>query len=87
MTQLNAIYHFTFTGAENLAGTVVIKEHHITVTVGHVGKPDLELVADSETWISFLAKEKNLLAALATRKIRIKGSPSLMKKFAACFPS
>jgi epoxyqueuosine reductase QueG len=84
---LNATYHFTFTGAENLAGTVVIKEQHITVTVGHVGKPDLKVFADSETWISFLAKEKNLLAALATRKIRIKGSPLLMKKFAGCFPS
>jgi len=84
---LNATYHFTFKGAENLTGTAVIKEQCITVTTGHVGKPDLKVVADSKTWISFLAKEKNLLAALATRKIRIKGSPLLMKKFAACFPS
>ena len=84
---LNATYHFTFTGAENLAGTVVIKEQNIAVIVGHVGKPDLKVFADSATWISFLAKEKNLLAALATRKIRIKGSPLLMKKFAGCFPS
>ncbi|MCG6878860.1 MAG: SCP2 sterol-binding domain-containing protein [Deltaproteobacteria bacterium] len=84
---LNATYHFTFKGAENLTGTAVIKEQRITVTMGHIGKPDLKVVADSDTWITFLAKEKNLLAALATRKIRIKGSPLLMKKFAACFPS
>lgn len=85
--ELDATYHFTFTGAENLAGTVVIKEQNITVNMGHVGRPDLEVVADSETWTAFLAKEKNLLVALASRKIRIKGSPVLMKKFAGCFPS
>jgi len=84
---LDATYHFTFTGRENLAGTVEIKEQILTVTQGHVGKPDLKITADSETWISFLAKEKNLLIALASRKIKIKGSPLLMKKFAACFPS
>ena len=84
---LDATYHFTFTGQENLAGTVEIKKQILTVTEGHVGKPDIKIVADSKTWISFLAKEKNLLIALASRKIKIKGSPLLMKKFAACFPS
>jgi ferredoxin len=84
---LDAVYHFTFTGKEKLAGTVEIKNQNLTVTEGHVGKPDIKITADSETWISFLAKEKNLLIALASRKIRIKGSPLLMKKFADCFPS
>jgi putative sterol carrier protein len=84
---LDATYHFTFTGQENLAGTVEIKKQILTVTEGHVGKPDIKIVADSKTWISFLAKEKNLLIVLASRKIKIKGSPLLMKKFADCFPS
>jgi epoxyqueuosine reductase QueG/putative sterol carrier protein len=84
---LNATFHFTFTGAENLTGTAVIRDQNITVTLGHVGKPDTKIVADSETWVSFLAKEKNLLVALLSRKIKIKGSPLLMKKFAGCFPS
>jgi epoxyqueuosine reductase QueG len=82
---LNATYHFTFTGAENLIGTAVIKEQHITVTMGHVGNPDLKVVADSETWVSFLAKEKNLLTALATRKIRIKGSPFIDEEVCGLF--
>jgi putative sterol carrier protein len=84
---LDATFHFTFTGQENLAGTVEIKKQILTVTEGHVGRPDIKIVADSKTWISFLAKEKNLLIALASRKIKIKGSPLLMKKFADCFPS
>jgi putative sterol carrier protein len=84
---LDAVYHFTFTGRENIAGTVEIKNQNLTVTEGLAGKPDLKIIADSETWISFLAKEKNLLIALASRKIKIKGSPLLMKKFANCFPS
>ena len=84
---LDATYHFTFTGEENLTGTVEIKKQNLTLTEGHIGRPDLSIIADSKTWISFLAKEQNLLLALATRKIRIKGSPLLMKKFANCFPS
>lgn len=84
---LDATYHFTFTGAEHLKGTAVIKNQTIEVHPGHEGTPDLSVIANSRTWISFLAREKNLLAALAFRKIRIKGSPVLMKKFAACFPS
>jgi ferredoxin len=84
---LNATYHFTFTGDEALTGTAVIQDKQISVLPGHVGKADLQLTADSRTWVDFLAKEKGLLPALIQRKIRIKGSPRLMKQFARCFPS
>jgi len=47
----------------------------------------LHVTADSQTWIKFLSKEVNLIKALATRKIKIKGSPKLMMAFARCFPS
>jgi ferredoxin len=84
---LNATYHFTFTGSEDLAGTVDIRHKQISVQPGHVGNADLSLTADSRTWVEFLAKEKGLLPALLQRKIRLKGSPRLMKQFARCFPS
>jgi ferredoxin len=84
---MDSTYHFTFTGAEECSGTVVIRDKGIEVTEGHVGTPDLHVTADSQTWVAFLAKEKNLLWALLGRKIRIKGSPRLMKDFARCFPS
>lgn len=54
---------------------------------GPPGTADMHLTADSRTRVEFLAKEKNLLGALPRRKIRMKGSPRLMKEFARCFPS
>ena len=84
---LDAVYHFTFTGNENLAGTVVIREKTLVVKEGLVGKPDLHVIADSQTWIKFLSKEINLVMALVTRRIKIKGAPKLMMAFAKCFPS
>lgn len=84
---LNATFHFTFNGDENCAGTVVIRAKTLTVQEGLVGPADLHVTADSRTWIRFLAKEASLPWALISRRIRIKGSPKLMKAFAKCFPS
>jgi ferredoxin len=84
---LDATYHFTFSGEENCKGTVVIQNKSLEVKEGHAGTPDLQVFADTRTWLDFLAKEKNLFVALLQRKIRIKGSPKLMQAFAKCFPS
>jgi len=84
---LNAVYHFTFTGNENLEATVTIREKSLEALKGLEGKPDLHVIADSQTWIKFLSKEVNLARALVARKIKIKGSPKLMMAFAKCFPS
>ncbi len=84
---LDARFHFTFTGAEPCEATVVIKDRSIHVKEGLDGSPDIHVTADSATWLSFLAKETSLLRALITRKIKVKGSPKLMKAFASCFPS
>ena len=83
---LNAVYHYSFSGDENLEGTVTIRNKSLTVRKGLEGKADLRVTADSQTWIKFLAKEINLVKALVTRKIKIKGSPKLMMAFAKCFP-
>jgi ferredoxin len=84
---LNATYHFTFTGAEDAKGTVSIQEKTLEVKEGLVGTPNLRVKADSETWVKFLAKERNMVWAMVRGKIRIKGSPALLKAFARCFPS
>lgn len=84
---LDATYHFTFTGDEECLGTVVIRNKTIEVQEGHLGTHDIHVKADSRTWVAFLAGEKNLFLALATRKIRIKGSPRLLAAFGRCFPS
>lgn len=83
---LDATYHFTFTGEEQVKATVVIHDKKLEVSDGHTGTPDFRLTADSQTWLRFLRKEANLVWAFLTRKIRIHGSPKLVLAFARCFP-
>jgi ferredoxin len=84
---LDATYHFTFFGDEEMEATVIIRNKTLEVKSGHEGIPDLHISADSRTWLGFLAKERSLLWALLRRKIRIKGSPRLLLAFGKCFPS
>jgi hypothetical protein len=84
---MNAVYHFTFTGKEPKEATVTIRDGTLQVQDGHQGEADLRVTADSQTWLGFLAKERSLLWALLRRKIRIKGSPKLLVAFGKCFPS
>jgi Fe-S-cluster-containing hydrogenase component 2 len=83
---LNATYHLTFTGAEEAQATVTIRDQTIQVQAGLHGSADLAVIADSRTWLRFLAKETNLIWALLRRKIRLKGAPRLMQAFGKCFP-
>lgn len=83
---LSAVYHFTFTGKEKREATVTIGNMTVKVEAGHVGRPDLRVTADSLTWLKFVAGEMGIMKALLTRKVRIKGPPELMKRFAGCFP-
>lgn len=86
-SDLDATYHFTFTGEEPRAATLVIRERRLEVREGHVGKADFHLTADSRTWIRFLARETSLVWALLRGKLRFRGSPRLLLAFARCFPS
>ncbi len=83
---LNATFHFTFTGNEQRQATVVIMDQKVSVYEGHIGQPDLHVTADSQTWIGFLRKEKNVVWALLRRKIRLAGPLKLLVAFGNCFP-
>jgi ferredoxin len=84
---LDAVYHFTFTGAEERQATVVIRDQAVQVSDGHVGTAALRITADSQWWLGFLAKERSLLWGLLTRRLRLKGTPRLLLAFGKCFPS
>ncbi len=84
---LAATYHFTFKGKEQRKATIVIRDQTVEVKEGHVGVADLEVTADSRTWLGFLSKDRNLVWALVRRKIRLKGSPRFLLAFGKCFPS
>jgi len=84
---LDAVFHLTFTGKEDLKATVVIRNKTLEVSEGHAGTPNLRMTADSRTWLRFVRKEANLVWALLRGKIRIHGSPRLLLAFGRCFPS
>jgi ferredoxin len=84
---INAVYHFTFTGQEQVKATVTIRDQKLQVSEGHSGKPDLRITADGNTWLRFLRKEASLVWALLRRKVRLQGSPKLLLAFGRCFPS
>jgi NAD-dependent dihydropyrimidine dehydrogenase PreA subunit len=82
---LNAVYHFAFTGAETAEATVTIRDKTLTVARGLQGRADLQIRADAGAWVKFMNQEISLLRAIATRKIRLKGSPRLLVAFGRCF--
>ncbi len=83
---LSATYHFTFTGQETNQATVIIQDQTLQVLKGHHGEAKFCLTADSQTWLGFLANERNLFWALLTRNICVKGSLKFLQAFARCFP-
>jgi hypothetical protein len=85
--ELDATYHFTFTGEGERKATVTIREQTLRVEDGHTGAASLRVVADSRTWLGFLRKERSFVWAFLTRKIRLQGSPRLLAAFGRCFPS
>jgi ferredoxin len=84
---LNATYHFSFTGDQEVKATVTIQNQSLKVSEGLSGTADLRITADGETWLGFLRKETSLAWALIRRKIRVSGSPRLLIAFGRCFPS
>ena len=84
---IDAVYHFRFSGAEERVATITIRGKTLKVEDGLVGKADLTVNADARTWIGFLRKERNMVWALLTRKLRLKDDPRLLVKFGKCFPA
>jgi ferredoxin len=82
---LNATYHFTFTGCEQIEATVVIKDKTISVQQGHAGIPDVRVNADAKTWMRVLHKETSMVKEIIFRRIRVKGPMKLFKAFGRCF--
>lgn len=82
---LDAVYHFNFSGKDDKQVTISIRKGTLNVMEGLNDQPDLVVFADTDTWIQFIRKEIHIVRALLTRKIRIKGSPKLLLEFGKCF--
>ena len=84
--KLDATYHFVFNGNEATEATVIIRDGKLSVENGLRGVPNIKVIADSETWLGFLAGERNLLWALLTRRVRSRGNPKWLLALKRCFP-
>ncbi|WP_316506508.1 SCP2 sterol-binding domain-containing protein [Nitrosopumilus sp.] len=86
--RVNLTVHFQFNGEETTKATIKIANEMIDVKNEHVGKADLAIVTDSETWIKMANKEtsfvSNLLSMLSG-KVKIQGKLRLLKQFQNCF--
>ncbi|HMP84666.1 MAG TPA: hypothetical protein PKA41_18385 [Verrucomicrobiota bacterium] len=85
--KLDATYHFVFTGNEPTEATVTIRAGKVTVENGLLAQPKIKVIADSETWLGFLAVVRNLLWPPLTRRIRLQGNPKWLLSLKRCFPS
>ena len=82
---LDARFHFQFTGLEKLDMTVSIRDQKVAIERGLIGERDVLVRADSETWLGYLARERSLIWALLTRRVRVRGSIRLLQHFERCF--
>ena len=82
---LDATYHFTFTGNEQIEATIIIKDKTISIKEGHTGLPDIRVHADAKTWLRVLHKESAMFKEIIFRRIRVKGPIQLFKAFGRCF--
>ena len=87
---LNATYHFSFRGSEQVEATVVISNERIDVRPGLHGKEDVRIRADSTAWVAFLRRERSLPSLLLSGSLRmspiVRGA-GLLARFGKCFPA
>ena len=80
--------HFQFNGTQTRKATIKIANELIDVKEEHVGKADLTIITDSDTWIKIVNKEtsfiSNLLSILSG-KVKVQGKLKLLKQFQGCF--
>lgn len=84
---LAARYHFSFRGAEEADVSIEIRDLTIRIEPGLSGDPDVRVTADATTWLGLARKERSMLWALVTGRVRVRGSIHLLRRFGQCFPS
>ena len=83
---LDATFHFVFTGDEPREATIVIRDRAVAVTDGLHGTANMRVKADGRSWLRFLEKRSRLAGLLLTGRIRLRGWPKWLLAFGRCFP-
>ena len=85
---INLIVHFQFSGIQTRKATIKIENELVDVKEDHVGKADLSIISDSQTWIKMVNKETSFITNLMlilSGKVKIQGKLQLLKQFQNCF--
>jgi NAD-dependent dihydropyrimidine dehydrogenase PreA subunit len=85
--ELDAVYHFVFTGPQACEATMTIRNRRLEVREGLHGAANLKVTADGATWVRFVNKEVSVLRVLTTRAVKLNGSLRLLAAFGKCFPA
>ncbi len=62
-----------------------IRNQHIKVDRGLLGKADMTIAATDDSWLRFLVKDCNLYWEILRGHVRFRGSLRLLKAFTKCF--
>jgi epoxyqueuosine reductase QueG len=84
---LAARYHFSFRGAEEAEVSIDIRDNAIHIERGLSGDADVRVTADATTWLGLVRKERSMLWALVTGRLRVRGPVHLLRRFGECVPS
>jgi len=85
---VNLTVHFEFTGVQTRKATIKIQNGLIEVAEEHVGKSDLTISTDSETWLKIVNKETSFVSnflSILSGKVKVQGKLKLLKQFQNCF--
>jgi hypothetical protein len=63
-----------------------VSNQQLHIKIGHVGEPNLHIIADAKMWLGFLTKERFIVWALLCGQIRFRGFLKLFVAFGKCFP-
>ncbi|MFZ5890566.1 MAG: SCP2 sterol-binding domain-containing protein [Myxococcota bacterium] len=80
------VFHFELSGEQPLTATVRINDGTLEVESGLVGVADVHVRTSGKLWLEIVERRRNPIFLLLTGRLKIKGNPRLLGRFAACFP-
>ena len=85
---VNMTVHFQFNGKQARKATIIIANETIDVKEENVGKADLTIITDPETWLKMVNKETSFVSnlfSILSGKVKVQGNLKLLKQFQRCF--
>jgi ribonucleotide reductase beta subunit family protein with ferritin-like domain len=79
-------FQWEFTDPDVPAWHLTVDNGSSTVTQGEAARPDLRLTISYQDWADIVGERLNPVRAVATRRLRPRGNPLALKRFAQVFP-